>query len=98
MQDKPLCPPNPSTTKKSLLVELLSIDWTEEDSQHLIQDIESRSKDISIELWQPSKADLQSVALQDAYRDSQANIYGLATAALHAGWSAFVVADDLTKR
>ncbi|KAJ5724037.1 hypothetical protein N7488_002072 [Penicillium malachiteum] len=105
----------PIVNNKTILFIFLT-DFTNEDENSFMQDIKLRYKrnDHEIKVWKPSRRLLGSLAVQGTHRDSQANIYALATFAYRSGFqlsglpelddvetkpaTTFIVVDELSKR
>ncbi|KAJ5096564.1 hypothetical protein N7456_007285 [Penicillium angulare] len=68
------------------------------DESRLIVHLQPPQSDFHITTWSPGDQLLRNIAPQGQYRDSQANIYGLAIWLHRNGRSNCIVADDLTKR
>lgn len=82
---------------KSLLLVLLA-DFEEPHKERLINHLRPTTSEFEILAWYPNHEVLRSLAPQREYRDSQANLYGLAIVAHRNGYSGFIFADELTKR
>jgi hypothetical protein len=104
----PRAPGEDNTTL--LLITLTDLSLSEEAHlqsalQTAIKNRDGSGPAASIQIWRPPKsAFLQPLAKQNRYilrryyKDSKANIYGLAVLARRMGWKNFIVADELTKR
>ncbi|KAJ5386339.1 hypothetical protein N7509_008880 [Penicillium cosmopolitanum] len=82
---------------KSLLLVFLA-DFEEPHKERLINHVRPTTSEFKILTWHPNHAVLRSIAPQRRYKDSQANLYGLAIVAYRNGHSGFIFADELTKR
>ncbi|KAJ5105550.1 hypothetical protein NUU61_002897 [Penicillium alfredii] len=87
-----------NTDKNTLVIAILT--YLDEASEaELVQHFQEILGDsIKIHTWKPSRSLLQSIAKQGPHLDSQANLYALAVLAYRSERSAFLVADELTRR
>jgi hypothetical protein len=92
--------PSPETRPgrpESLLLVFLA-DFEKPHKEKLKNHLQPATCDFQILTWCPNRQVLRSLAPQREYRDSQANLYGLAIVAYRNGYSGFIFADELTKR